>query len=778
MSGFHEKIEILGAMKKSFFTLIAVLLFIVSAAQEGTIRGFVYEESTGEPVLFTNVYLHKTTLGSTTNENGYFSIANIPPGEYTLMITALGYDSLTDKVSVQPDQIITKKYFVKKASVSIRGVDITADRSEARNETSTSVAKLNPEDIDRIPSVGGQADIAQYMQVLPGVIFTGDQGGQLYIRGGAPIQNKVLLDGLTIYNPFHSIGLFSVFDTDIIRNVDVYTGGFGAQYGGRISSIMDITTRDGNKKRFAGNLSANTFGANLSLEGPIKKQTPEGDGSASFILSAKQSYLDKMSESIYSYAGEFGLPFSYTDLYGKVSLNTSNGSKVNFFGYNYSDRVDDYRALSDFQWDATGIGSSFVIIPGSSPVLIEGYLGYSNYESSMDEVTLYDRTSTIDGFNLGVDFLYVRGENNLKYGLEMNGFTTDFYFVNSVGRRIQQRENTTELGGYFKGKFILNDWVIEPGIRMQYYASLSELSPEPRLAAKYNASDRLRLKFATGMYAQNLISAHNPRDVVSLFYGFLSGPDNLPDTFEGEEITSKLQYAQHAVAGMEYDLNGRITTNLEVYYKNFSQLTALNRNKIRDEQDNPDLPDNLVKDFMVEKGNAYGLDFTLEYDDNKLYLWAVYSHGYVNRNDGIEEYVPHFDRRHNLNLVMNYLLGKSNSWEFNARWNLGSGFPFTQTQGAYGLIPFADGIETDYTTTNEDFELIYADYNEARLSYYHRLDLGLKKIFFLAENSRLEMSVSVTNVYDRNNVFYVDRITNERVDQLPIMPSFGFNLKF
>ena len=215
-----------------------------------------------------------------------------------------------------------------------------------------------------------------------------------------------------------------------------------------------------------------------------------------------------------------------------------------------------------------------------------------------------------------------------------------------------------------------------------------------------------------------------------------------------------------------------------MYYKNFSQLTALNRNKIRDEADFPDLPDNLVKDFIVEEGSAYGVDMTMKYDYKGLYLWAVYSHGYVTRNDGLDEYVPHFDRRHNLNLVMNYLFGERKDWEFNARWNLGSGFPFTQTQGAYGLITFEEGIDTDYTTTNESFEIIYGEYNDARLSYYHRLDLGLKKIFFLSEHSRLDVSLSVTNVYDRDNVFFVDRITNERVDQLPIMPSFGFSLTF
>lgn len=765
-------------MKKLLSTLLALSFIFPLAAQEGIVRGFVYEKATGEAVLFTNVYLQGTTLGSTTNEDGYFSITDIPEGVYTLMITAMGYDSLRDNISVIKDDIITKKYFVETASYEIQGVNISAERSEAKTETKTSVVKLTPADIDRIPTVGGQADIAQYMQVLPGVVFTGDQGGQLYIRGGSPIQNKVLLDGLTIYNPFHSIGLFSVFDTDIIRNADVYTGGFGAEYSGRVSSIMDISTRDGNKKRMAGKLSANTFGANLSIEGPLKKQSESGNSSSSFILSAKQSYLDQVSESIYSYAGEYGLPFSYTDVYGKLSFNTSNGSKVNVFGFNYSDRVDDYRALSDFKWDAVGVGTNFVIIPGASPVLIEGHVGYSNYESSMSELTSLDRTSTINGFNLGVDFLHVKGNNNIKYGIELNGYTTDFYFINGVGSLIQQRENTTELGGYVKAKFIFKDWILEPGMRLQYYASQSELSPEPRIAAKYNVSDKLRLKLAGGVYAQNLISAHNPRDVVSLFYGFLSGPDDLPDTFQNEEITSKLQHAEHAIVGLEYDINGKITTNLEAYYKNFSQLTAINRNKIRDEEDYPELDDRLVKDFIVERGDALGVDFTLKYQGEKLYLWTVYSHGYVNRDDGVDEYVPHFDRRHNLNIVMNYLFGHSKDWEFNARWNLGSGFPFTQTQGAYGLIPFADGINTDITTVNESFEILYGDYNDARLSYYHRLDLGMKKIFFLGRNTKLELNVSVTNVYDRDNVFYVDRITNERVDQLPIMPSFGFNLSF
>jgi hypothetical protein len=765
-------------MKKLFFLMLIILSAVSIRAQQGAVRGFVYSKETGEPVIFTNVYLQQTNFGSTTDENGYFAITQIPAGAYQLQITYLGYDTLREKITIKPGAIITQKYFLTPASYEIEGVNVTARKTVARTETKTSVVKLTPADIQKIPSVGGEPDIAQYLQVLPGVIFTGDQGGQLYIRGGSPIQNKVLLDGLTIYNPFHSIGLFSVFDTDLIRNADVYTGGFGAQFGGRISSVMDITTKDGNKKRISGKLSANTFGANINIEGPLKKQISPDKGSASFIISAKHSYLDQTDDVFYNYASEDGLPFTFTDLYGKLSFNSASGSKINFFGFNFEDNVKNYRSLSDFGWDSRGLGSNFVIIPGQTPVLIEGYVGYSEYEARMSDATTEDRTSSINGFDMGIDFTYISGDNNLKYGVSISGFTTDFYFKNNVERLIQQRENTTELNGYFKGKFILGDVVIEPGIRVQYYASLSELSPEPRLALKWNISDKLRLKMATGLYSQNLISARSNRDVVNLFYGFLSGPDELPARFRDEEITSRLQKATHVIAGIEYDLTDYLSTNIETYYKNFSQLATLNRNKLYDEADYPEAPDYLVKDFAVEQGKAYGVDMTLNYRRKGFTAYLAYSLGYVKREDEFDEYYPYFDRRHNMNLTANYLFGQHEDWEINARWNLGSGFPFTQTQGGYGLITFGEGIQTDYTTVNEQFELLYGAYNEARLSYYHRLDLSISRLFFLGKHSKLKINAGVTNVYNRNNVFFVDRVTNERIDQLPVMPTFGFQLNF
>ncbi|MCF8298330.1 MAG: TonB-dependent receptor [Saprospiraceae bacterium] len=762
-------------------TIIAAVMFLSfnSLAQTGTIRGVVYDKETGEPIIFTNVYLYKTTYGSSTDKNGLFVITKIPAGKYTLMLTYLGYDTIKMPVTVKDDEIIIKKLYAQPGSTNLPTFNVSAAAKEARTETVTSVIKVTPKQIKQLPTVGGQPDLVQYIQVLPGVNFTGDQGGQLYIRGGSPVQNKVLLDGAIIYNPFHSIGLFSVFETEIIRNAEIYTGGFNSEYGGRISSIMDITTRDGNKKQLSGMLGASPFGANVLLEGPLKKQTEGGKGSSSFILSMKNSFLKESSKIFYDYIDTAGLPFNYTDLYGKISFNSDNGSKVNFFGFNFGDKVN-YKTLSDFHWIASGGGTNFVVIPAETSTIIDGNFAYSSYEIILETEGQTPKSSKVSGFNMGLNFTNFLGNNSeVRYGIEMLGFNTNFDFYNSVGRKIFQEEHTTELAAFLKYKITKGKFIIEPGFRAQYYASLSKLSPEPRLAIKFNATDILRFKFAGGLYSQNLIAANSDRDVVNLFYGFISGPDNLQNTFDGKEITHSLQKAQHLIFGVEYDGIKNISINVEGYYKRFSQLTNINRNKVFDDNEQYALvTDYLKKDFIIETGNAKGVDFSLKYDYRRIYLWAVYSLGYSDRFDGVIDYIPHFDRRHNVNLVFSYTLGAQLNWDFNLRWNFGSGFPFTKDQGNFEKLNFEQGINTDYTTASGDWGFQYASLNTGRLPAYHRLDVTLKRRFELGDNSTIEAFVGVTNVYDRDNIFYVERLTKKKIYQLPIMPSIGMNLKF
>ena len=774
-------------LSRLFFTTLFVLFTAYAAvAQDNSIKGFVYEESTGEPMMFTNVYLKGTTYGGSTNENGYFNINRIPDGRYTLLITSVGYDTVSEVFNLSKGQSVSRKYYMKETSQKLETVTITADKIEARTETKTSVITVTPKTITKIPSVGGQADFAQYLQVVPGVIFTGDQGGQLYIRGGSPIQNKVLLDGMVIYNPFHSIGLFSVFDTDIIRNADVYTGGFGAEYSGRISSIMDISTRDGNKKRISGKIGGNTFGAKVMVEGPLKKAKNPDDATLSFILSAKNSYLEQTSKIFYPYASENGLPFNFQDIYGKISLNAPNGSKVNFFGFSFNDQVNNYMSLSDFGWNSYGAGTNFLVIPGKAPVMIEGNIAYSSYTSRMKEADAPDRYSNINGFNMGFDFSQFMGKSTLKYGIEMLGYTTDYQTYSVYGHsKIGDKVNSTEIGIYAKYKAVLGKFLLEPSFRLQFYASLSDLSPEPRLAVKYNSTDWLRLKAAAGMYSQNFVAATSDRDVVNLFYGFLSGIDNLPATYDGKPINSYLQKANHFILGAEFDLSKNATVNLEGYWKDFVQLTNINRNKIYADAPN-EIPDLLKKDFTKETGDAYGFDVSLKYEDQHWYVWAVYALGFVTREyekaveGGVEltQYAPHFDRRHNINLILTYTAGAKRQWEFSGRWNFGSGFPFTQVQGFYEYYSFQDGINFDYTTTNGELGVLFSELNGGRLPTYHRFDLDVKRKFFFSENINLEVDLGVTNVYNRNNVFYVNLITSDVARQLPILPTLGLTFTF
>lgn len=765
-------------MRKTTLFLIFTLICSYSFSQS-TIRGFVYDKATGEPVMFANVIIKGTKTGASTDVNGFFSFSKLQAGTYTLHVLYIGYDTASITVTVKDKEIVTRKIYLVESSVLLQQIDVSAERTDKVEQVRISVNKITPKQIERIPSMGSEPDFAQYVQVLPGVIFTGDQGGQLYIRGGAPIQNKVMLDGMVIYNPFHSIGFFSVFDSDIIRSADVYTGGFNAEYGGRISSVMDIITKDGNKNRQTGKISASTFGSKLLLEGPLYKSEDQSKTSLSYVFSAKTSYIRESSKFLYSYVDSSGIPFSFNDFYGKISLNTENGSKINFFGFRFSDDVK-YKALSNFNWKSGGLGSNIILVPAGSPFLFKVNFSYSKYEITLKEADGLPRNSEINGFNLGLSFNYFIGKNELSYGIETYGFKTDFNYYNSVGRLIDQVQNTTELAAFVKYKIAKDKFVIEPGFRLQYYASLTQISPEPRLGAKYIISDKLRYKIATGLYSQNFISANSDRDVVNLFYGFLSSPEkgDLPEKFDGEPVKTSLQKAAHIVSGFEYDINNNFDVNIEGYFKRNIQLTNINRNKIFDDTgDNWQVPDLLKKDFIVENGNAYGVDVTFKYEYKRNYLWLAYSLGFVDRYDGFIKYVPIYDRRHNINIVGTRTLGKNLDWELSARWNFGSGFPFSKTAGYYEQLQIED-INTNLAATNALLGILYGDLNAARLPSYHRLDLTLKKTIEFSKNSTLEINFACTNVYNRANIFYYDRIRSKRVNQLPIIPSIGANLTF
>lgn len=750
-----------------------LILFIFSlqlmlAAQTGGIRGFVYDNKTGEPIIFGTVYIDGTTTGTTTDINGYYAISKIDTGKFEIAATYLGYNTKKESIHIKTDRVVNQNIYLTEIDVKLDAVVINATKKKAQTNVEVSSLKISADAIRKLPSIGGESDIAQYLQVVPGVVFSGEQGGQLYIRGGAPIQNKVLLDGMTIYNPFHSMGIFSVFETDIIKNTNVYTGGFNSEYGGRLSAVVDITTRDGNKKRMAGKISVNPFITKAIIEGPLVKMSPENETSISYILASKQSIIDGADQVLYKNFVD-SLPYNFTDLYGKISINAKNGSKMNLFGFNFNDGIQFQQ--NDLSWNTLGYGLNYILIPGNSTTKIDGSFTYSKYGTDLLEEGLNTRSSDISGFNFNIGFTYyLANDEEFKYGFDVSGEQMEYYFLNPYNISMNLPNNTTDIGLFFKYKMKRGKSIIEPGLRIQRFGKLQANSLEPRLGYKLNINDGLRFKLAGGLYSQSLIAAVSDRDVVNLFSGFLFAPQEQLTDIMGNPSKHRLQKAWHLIAGLEKNLGEHISINTEGYYKLYTQLININRDK-RDERES---------DFMIEQGDAYGIDFLIKYDKSFFSLWTTYSLSYVTRNDGNIVYFTNFDRRHNLNIVSSYTFGKDKNWEFGAKWNLGSGFPFTQIINYYPNNDFSGGINSDYLTDNPSVGIQYDQINGGRLPYFHRLDLNLKRMFYLGTdgNIKLETAFTITNAYNRQNIFYYDHLSNERENQLPLIPSIGANLTF
>jgi hypothetical protein len=769
-------------MSKSL--LVLVLIFLTSAlfAQTGTLRGIVKNAGDGNAIPFAKVFIIGADKGGATDMDGLFSIPEIPVGTYTVRITSPQFSEFTQEVTITTNKITELDVEMTEGKV-IGPVDVIY-KAEKVTDPGTSVVKITNSDIKRVPVTGGVADIAGYFQTVPGVVSTGDQGGQVYVRGGTPIQNKVLLDGMTIYNPFHSIGFYSVFETELIRTADIYTGGFNAKYGGRISSVMDISYRDGNTKRFGGTVGLSPFTSQLLLEGPLNKAK-----TVSFVATGKASLLEQTSKALYPYINEGeGLPFNFYDFYGKVTVHGDKANKFSVFGFSFNDQVT-YQAVSNLKWNSYGGGSNFIFVPNNSELFMKGRFNFSSYDILLQEENLQDRSSGILGSEFAFDFTYhLPGKSRLDYGFGFNYFVTDFKTFNEVNRAIEENSSSVEGGAYFNYRHVTANrrFVIEPGVRFQGYASVGRVTVEPRLSAKYNVTESVRLKIAGGYFTQNFTSTTSDKDVVNLFYGFITAPANLPQNFvtpDGDTrvINNGLQKAWHGIAGIEIDLSKKLSLNIEGYYKWFSQMTNVNNNKIfEDNAQNYAIDDALKKNFIVESGTALGGDIVLNYTTDRFYLWAVYAIGKVDRWNGYDYYAPVFDRRHNVNLIATYTWGDKKSWELTGRWNLGSGLPFKQTNGVYEE-PTLDNIDSDYWTGNaDDLTFLYDDQNNGRLPTYHRLDMNIKKTITPEKYKNLKWEIigGITNIYSRQNIFYVNRVTNEKVYQLPIMPSLAVTMKF
>ncbi len=766
------------AVKRIISILILGLLLQTIYAQKSIIKGYVFDAETGSPIPGVAVVIEGTYLGAATSANGFYVISRVPAGNHVLIARNVAYNTVKKTIVLKMDETLQQIFKLKQNTLKIGLATVTARKEIWKTNNPSSMHKLTSETIKRIPGIAGEADLAEYLQVLPGVISSGDRGGQLYIRGGSPVQNLTLLDGMTVISPFHSLGFISVFDTDIIKTADVYTSGFGARYGGRISSVIDIKTRDGNRTKFGGKASLSTFGYSFLFEGPIKEMKEESPSSSSFLISQKRSYIDATAAKMIPYLDSIGIPFMYNDIYGKISFRNKDGDQLDIYGMYFSDRAR-YNNIMESNWHNAALNVKYIYSPPKLSSLWETSVSISDYRGTLTENGKYPRNTKYNGADTRLLNHHYSTHYDWSAGYGMNFFSTSHEYLNIDSIKVSDDYYTADLDFFYQAKLKLDPWLLEPGFQLRLFTNYMHFSPEPRLKIKYSITEDWSINFASGLYAQELLSTTSEEDVLKIFQGFNIGVANIQSTFRGKKMKIPIMKAFHLSGGVSWIPNSALRISVDTYFKNFYKLINYNRNKIYlDDQYHQHIIEYYRSQYIYETGKAYGAELLVDWKKDPFSIWLAYSLSWVTRTDEFYTFPPHYDRRHNLNFVAGYQFGPRNSFDLKIRWNIGSGLPVTQSLGIYENLQFQNGSLLQDLTGNGTVGIWYGPLHQGRLPWYHRLDISLHKKWRFSPTHSFETSIGIINAYNRANVFYFDRYSFERIDQYPILPSFSVSYRF
>ncbi|MEZ4898930.1 MAG: TonB-dependent receptor [Saprospiraceae bacterium] len=725
------------------------ILSLSVAAQNGIIRGNVTDSQSGEALAFALVQLNEQS--TTTDIEGFFSFTHLRDTIYHLNIQYLGYQPLDDTIHLTRNQIWYQKLRLEEDVINLGTVEVSASNQQ-NPVTSIGNYWITPERIQQMPALG-QGDLAQYLTQLPGVVTTGDQGGQLYIQGGDPHQNLLLIDGIPVVNAFHSLSAFSVVPADALQQVTLYGTAYPANFGGRISSVMDLRLREGASKPLEGMVGVDPLSAQVRLQGRIYAK---GDQQWTWMLAGRESlwpYVKDIVPASYRDA----LDFKFRDLTLKTTWQGENGSKLSFTSLQMSDEVP-VSTSTNVRWTNQGYGMQFRVLPTQSEYLIGGSVAYSDYRLDFTE----SGTPRSTGFrqaNAQLWFANGQAENRLEYGITLNAIRSDLAFKNPQNITFSRDDNASELAVYGLYDRSWGKWRLEPGLRLQYHASVSYLSLEPRLLLQWQPSTQWQWSLAGGRYSQNLISARSNQDVVHFYQVFITGPEGLLYNHSGSATKYNVQTSWHLGSGIQWRNQG-FSLKAEAYLKWFDQLIEINREKLKSSD----------PDFVTETGRSYGVSFAAEWANSDWLLGGHYTYAHADRTiDGT--WLPAiFDRKHQMNIQGRWSPGNQ-GWSFSIRGQVGSGFPFTRTAGFYPVLNWDDGLLTDVIGGKNDVGVLYeSPLFQGRLPDYLRWDAQIGKSWTFDGGKELEVSLSCINLLNRKNIFYFDRIQYQRVDQLPFLP--------
>ncbi len=722
---------------KVVFTAVLFAAGGLEAVSYGIVSGFVREKSSGEFMSYVSVYIENQPLGSSTSKDGYYVISAIPPGKYTLVCSMIGFKEERFEIEIEAGKKLRHDFFLEEEALKLGTVEITAERERFEHEVDIGVKRMDMERIKQVPGFVEQ-DLFRSLTMLPGVVSISDYSSALYIRGGTMDQNLILLDGVTVYNPYHLLGFYSTFILEALKGAELYTGGYPARYGGAISSVLDVEMKAGNSEKITGYADVGLLTSKAVVEGPL----PFGL-KGSWLVAGRRTYidavtwtLDKMFIPETSYMHIY-VPYHFYDLQAKLNWDASDRSRFTISGF-FGDDVLNLEEMTsqdiDFRWGngVLGLRWRYVFTPQLFSVLSFNASRY-RVKTTMVEDTTYSfilNTSIGEiGGRWGLEW-FPAPEHSLEFGIETKAVETANLLEDQDTTWVNKRDTFLLSAIYIQDKWEpLPWWVFEAGLRGEYFSNGNYLRVNPRLGVKYRPLADLALKAGAGLYDQYLYVPY-PRDEMML---------KLPLQFFQQWIPSDEWHPPlHSTLftlGAEYKFPKNVDISIEGYYKDM-------RN-IREADMFSDIgPFADTSGMDTGRGYSYGAELLVKYRSS----WIGYSYSVTKYKFGDSDwFYPVHDSRHNLNLSFSLPLGKG--WDITSAWVFSSGFPFT---GQIGWYQYVD------PNGNIRWEPITGRRGGVRYPPYHRLDAGFAKSFKLFKKFDCQFYLQVLNVYAAKNVLYYD----------------------
>lgn len=710
--------------------IFSFIIISILKAQTSIISGFVSDSSSGEVLIGANVFLQETGQGMATDLNGYYIIQEIVPGSYTIMVSYIGFDMYKQKTRLSDDESKKVNINLVEQVVQLTEIEVTAEKLQRRNNIQPSKINLSPRMMKAAPALA-EPDLFRTIQALPGVLTTSEFSTGLVIRGGNTDQNLIMLDGITVYNPSHLGGVFSNFIVDGVKEAELIKGAYNAEYGGRLSAVLNVISREGNKNEFKGKASLSLLSAQTTLEGPSYK--------GAWVLSGRRTYFDLVLPKVLpDNIAENIPPYYFYDIQSHIFSDITSKDRISLSYYSgIDDLLFDTFGL-DGQWGNNTVSGHYRrifserlvgnILIANSRFFTEFGLGGDNGLVSYNE---------IDDKTLSADFSWFKSSNStLKFGAQLKklGFEYTNKFQDST--QFQIKTEPLEFAQYIKLKYKPNDlFIIEPGLRLNLYDVYPDsLFPDLRLGLKYIITDNRYLNFSVGNYHQ----------FISTFQDDFN--PSILDNWIAADTSVSPGKSMQIVLGYEEYIKNMYKIQIEGYYKDLKNLLTYEETRSTTDANVSD--ESLADIVTPANGYAYGFEIFGQKMSGKLSGWVAYTYS-ISRKimnsiyaDGEQEYYTNWDRTHAFSVLGNYQINKK--WETNWRLALQSGQAYTPILGYY-VQKFPESPE-------EIFRTIPGSRNSERYKPYSRLDIGAVYHGKIGKTN-IDFFFQIINTFNRSNTF-------------------------